>query len=188
MTPQIASLEGATVCVIGRGPVGRELARKLRAVNARPIAVSRTSESDDVFDEVYPRARLHEALALADAIAICTSGDASSAGMIGAAELAAMKPGAVIVNVARGSIIDEAALVAVLQAGRIGGVGLDVATAEPLDPTSPLWDLSNVIITPHVAGQGSSGYPQQRRLFGDNLARFRSGQPMLNRCVIPAPT
>ncbi len=186
MTRQITSLEDAVVCVIGRGPIGRELARKLKAVNARPIAVSRTPDPDDVVEQVFPRERLHEALAIADAVAICTSGDEASHHMFGAAEFAAMKPGAVIVNVARGSIIDEAALTVALKQSRIAGAGLDVAETEPMAPGNPLWDLPNVIISPHVAGQGSSGYPQQRKLFGDNLARFKAGKPMLNECKLPA--
>ncbi len=108
--------------------------------------------------------------------------------MIGAAEFAAMKPGALIVNVARGSIIDEAALIAALGEGRIAGAGLDVVATEPMPAANPLWDMANVIISPHVAGQGSSGYPGQRRLFSDNLARFRAGKPMLNLCEVPART
>jgi phosphoglycerate dehydrogenase-like enzyme len=186
MTPHISSLEGATVCVIGRGPIGRELACKLKAVNARPIAVSRTPDGDDDVEQVYPRERLHEALATSDAVAICTAGDDTSHHMLGAAAFAAMKPGTVIVNVARGSIVDEAALITALTDGRIGGAGLDVAETEPMDRANPLWDLPNVIVTPHVAGQGAAGYPQQRKLFGDNLARFRAGKPMLNECKVPA--
>jgi D-2-hydroxyacid dehydrogenase (NADP+) len=188
VTKQVASIEGAVVCVVGRGPIGRELARKLQGVNARPIAVSRTADPDDVVEQVFPRERLAEALTISDAVAICTSGDETSHHMIDAAAFAAMKPGAVIVNVARGSIIDEAALTAALGAGRIGGAGLDVAETEPMDPANPLWDLPNVIITPHVAGQGSSGYPHQRKLFADNLARFREGRPMINLCTVPART
>ena len=99
-----------------------------------------------------------------------------------------MKPGAVIVNVARGSIIDEAALIAALREGRLAGAGLDVAETEPMAPANPLWDMPNVIISPHVAGQGSTGYPQQRKLFGENLARFRAGKPLLNECKVPART
>lgn len=186
MTAHITSITDAVVCVIGRGPIGRELARKLKGVNARPIAVSRTPDGDGVVEQVYSRERLHEALAISDAVAICTAGDASSRHMIGAAEFAAIKPGALIVNVARGSIIDEAALIAALGEGRIAGAGLDVVATEPMPAANPLWDMPNVIISPHVAGQGSSGYPEQRRLFGDNLARFRDGKPMLNLCKVPA--
>jgi len=186
MTPHIASLEGATVCVVGRGPIGRELARKLTAVNARPIAVSRTLDGDGDVEQVFPRERLHEALAISDAVAICTAGDESTRHMLGAGAFAAMKPSAIIVNVARGSIIDEAALIAALRDGRIAGAGLDVVATEPMPADNPLWDLPNVIVSPHVAGQGSSGYPQQRKLFGDNFARFREGRPMINECKMPA--
>jgi phosphoglycerate dehydrogenase-like enzyme len=188
VTKHVASIEGAVVCVIGRGPIGRELARKLKALNARPITVSRTADQDDVVEQVFPRERLAEALAISDAVAICTAGDETSRHMIGEAAFAAMKPSAVIVNVARGSIIDEVALIAALRQGRIAGAGLDVAEAEPMDKANPLWDLPNVIVTPHVAGQGSTGYPQQRKLFADNLARFREGRPMLNLCQVPART
>jgi phosphoglycerate dehydrogenase-like enzyme len=186
MTPQITSIEDAVVCVIGRGPIGRELARKLKGVNARPIAVSRTADGDGVVEQVFPRERLHEALAISDAVAICTAGDETSRHMMSVAEFAAMKPGALIVNVARGSIIDEGALIAALREGRIAGAGLDVVATEPMPADNPLWDMPNVIISPHVAGQGSSGYPGQRRLFADNLARFRAGKPMLNLCKVPA--
>jgi phosphoglycerate dehydrogenase-like enzyme len=186
MTKKVTSIEEAVVCVIGRGPIGRELARKLKAVNARPIAVSRTADGDGIVEQVFPRERLHDALAIADAVAICTSGDDASRYMFSTAAFAAMKPNAVIVNVARGSIIDEAALIAALSEGRIAGAGLDVAETEPMAAANPLWDMPNVIVTPHVAGQGSSGYAEQRKLFGENLARLRDGRPMLNECKVPA--
>jgi phosphoglycerate dehydrogenase-like enzyme len=186
MTKQMATLDSAVVCVIGRGPIGRELARKLKAIGARPIAVSRTADADGVVEAIYPRERLHEALARSDAVAICTSGDDTSLHMIDAAALAAIKPGAVLVNVARGSIIDEAALIAALRRGQLAGAGLDVAETEPMGSDNPLWDLPGVIITPHISGQGNSSYDQQRKLFGDNLARWRAGEPMINQCKLPA--
>ena len=186
MTKKVTSIEDAVVCVIGRGPIGRELARKLKAINARPIAVSRTADSDGVVEQVFARERLQDALAISDAVAICTSGDDTSRHMFGAPEFAAMKRSAIIVNVARGTIIDEAALSEALREGRIAGAGLDVAETEPMAASSPLWDMPNVIVTPHVAGQGSSGYPEQRKLFGENLARFREGKPLLNACKVPA--
>ena len=187
-TKIMCTLEEAVICIIGQGAIGRELARKLKGLDARPIAVSRMADSDGYVEQVFPRERMREALAMADAVAICTSGDETSHHLIGAAELAAMKLGAVIVNVARGGIIDEAALIAALREGRIAGAGLDVAEIEPMDPNNPLWDMPNVIVSPHVAGQGSTGYPQQRKLFAENLARFRAGKPMVNECKIPART
>jgi phosphoglycerate dehydrogenase-like enzyme len=90
--------------------------------------------------------------------------------------------------VARGDIVDGVALSAALQAGRLGGAALGVTEEEPLPPASPLWALPNLIISPHVAGGGSSGYPQQKALFGKNLLRFAAGEPLLNVCHIAAGT
>jgi phosphoglycerate dehydrogenase-like enzyme len=186
ITAQMRTLDGATVCVIGLGNIGQEVARKLKAFDARVIAVSREGTAGKDIDGVFPRERIGEALAVSDAVVICTSGDESSVRLIGAPELAAMKPTAFIVNVARGNIIDEPALVAALQHGRLAGAALDVAEAEPLPTDSPLWGMPNVIISPHVAGTGSTGYPQQKKLFAENLRRLQSGKPLLNECRIPA--
>jgi phosphoglycerate dehydrogenase-like enzyme len=183
---KLRTLEDATVCVFGRGAIGRELVRKLKAFDARVIAVSRTTADAGDLAAVYPRARMREALAQADAVVICTAGDDSSFHMIGAAEIAAMKPSALVVNVARGEIIDEAALIAALQEGRLAGAGLDVNEVEPLPPESPLWDMPNVILSPHVAGGGSTGYAMHRKLFEQNLKRLRAGEPLINECKVPA--
>lgn len=182
----LGTLEGKTVCIIGRGAIGRELVRKLRAFDARVIAVSRTVTEAGELDAVFPRERTGEAFAQADFVAICTSGDETSHHLIGAAELASMKPTAFLVNVARGSIVDETGLIAALQQGRIAGAGLDAQEIEPIPAGSPLWDMPNVIITPHIAGGGSTGYPLQKKLFAENLERFRQGQPLMNECRLPA--
>jgi phosphoglycerate dehydrogenase-like enzyme len=179
---QVATLEGATVCVIGLGAIGRAVACKAKAFDARVIAVSRAGTAADGVEQVHPRERMAQALAVADAVVICTSSDADSFHLIDAAALAAMRPKALLVNVARGDLVDGAALVGALQSGRLGGAALDVAEIEPLAPASPLWDLPNVIISPHVAGGGSTGYPQQKDLFGKNLLRFSAGEPLLNVC------
>jgi len=183
---KLRTLEDATVCVIGRGAIGREIARKLKAFDAHPIAVSRTtSEASDV-EAAYPRERIREALARADAVVIATAGDESSVHLIGGAELAAMKPSAFIVNVARGEIIDEPALIAALQSGRLAGAGLDVYETEPLPADNPLWDMPNVVLSPHIAGGGSTGYFLHKKLFIGNLERLRNGLPLINECRIPA--
>jgi phosphoglycerate dehydrogenase-like enzyme len=179
---EVATLEGAVVCVVGLGSIGRQVARKAKAFDARVIAVSRSGAAGGDVEQVFGRERIGEALALADAVVICTSSDADSFHLIDAAALAAMRRKAFLVNVARGDLVDGAALVAALQAGRLGGAALDVTEVEPLAPTSPLWDLPNVIISPHVAGGGSSGYPQQKALFAENLLRFAAGEPLLNVC------
>lgn len=177
---RMASLEGANVAVIGLGSVGCALARRLRAFDATVLGVSR-ARSDAPVDRLYSRARLREALALSDAAVITTNADSSSFHLIGQAELAAMKPGGVIVNVARGSIIDQPALLEALASGHLAGAGLDVVESEPLPADSPLWDLPNLLITPHVAGGGATGYGRMREIFGENLRRLEAGRPLLNR-------
>ncbi|HEY3642232.1 MAG TPA: D-2-hydroxyacid dehydrogenase [Xanthobacteraceae bacterium] len=179
---KVATLEGATVCIVGLGSIGREVARKAKAFDARVIAVSRAGSAEGAVGQVFPRGRIGEALAMADAVVVCTSSEAESFHLIDAAALAAMGPKGLLVNVARGDIVDGAALIAALQAGRLGGAALDVAEVEPLAPTSPLWDLPNVIISPHIAGGGSFGYPQQKALFAENLLRFCAGEALLNVC------
>ena len=178
----IGTLEGTVVCVIGLGSIGREVVRKAGAFDARVIAVSRAGTADNGVEQVFPRERIGEALASADAVVICTSSDETSFHMINEAALAAMKPTAFLVNVARGDIVDGAALVAALAAARLAGAALDVAEVEPITPDSPLWDAPNVIISPHIAGGGSTGYPQQKALFGKNLALFSAGRPLVNVC------
>jgi phosphoglycerate dehydrogenase-like enzyme len=182
MQPKLLSLEGATVCIVGLGAVGREVARKVKAFDARALAVSRAGAPGGDVDRVLPRERIGEALAAADAVVVCTSSDATSRRLLGAAELAAMKPGSYLVNIARGEIIDEAALIETLCAGRLRGAALDVAEIEPLPAASPLWDMPNVIISPHVAGGGAKDYAQQKALFSANLQRYRAGEPLLNQC------
>jgi phosphoglycerate dehydrogenase-like enzyme len=183
---KIGTLEGAVVCVVGLGSIGREVARKAKAFDARVIAVSRAGSAGGDIDEVFRRERIGEALAMADAVVVCTSSDPGSFHLIGAAALGAMKRQGVLVNVARGDLVDGAALTAALQAGALGGAALDVTEVEPPPPASPLWDLPNLILSPHVAGGGSSGYPQQRALFAKNLLRFTAGEPLLNVCRVGA--
>jgi phosphoglycerate dehydrogenase-like enzyme len=179
---KVATLEGAVVCVVGLGSIGRQVARRAKAFDARVIAVSRAGAAGGDVVQVFRREQIADALAIADAVVICTSSEAESFHLIDAAALAAMSPKAFLVNVARGDIVDGAALTAALQAGRLGGAALDVTEIEPLAPLSPLWDLPNVIISPHIAGGGSSGYPQQKALFAQNLLRFAAGEPLLNVC------
>ncbi len=178
----IRSVEGQTLVIVGLGGIGLEIARKAKAFDMRVVGVTRAAvpPSGEV-DAVVPRARLREALADADVAVVATSSDDSSFHLIDAAALAAMKPTAYLVNIARGEIVDEAALVAALREGRLAGAAMDVAEEEPLPDESPLWDMENVIITPHVAAAGSiNDYHRLKALFADNLARFRAGKPLHN--------
>jgi phosphoglycerate dehydrogenase-like enzyme len=174
----IRSLEGETLVIIGLGGIGREVARKAKAFDMRVVAVSREARAGADIDAVLPRERLHEALRDADAVIIATDSDATSRKMMDRAAFAAMKPTAYLVNIARGEIVDQDALVAALREGRIAGAATDVADPEPLDPGNPLWDMENVIISPHVSAAGNNvSYRRLKALFEGELQRFRAGRP-----------
>ena len=178
---QIRSLEGARVCILGLGAVGREVARKLRAFDAEVIAISRGGADPNV-SQVYSRAQMATALGQSDALVICTNSDASTHHLIGAKELAALKPGSFVVNMARGEIIDEPALIEALRSGHVAGAGLDVTEGEPPTKDNPLWDLPSVILSPHVSGGGSGegAYQRQAELFRENLRRYMAGEVLIN--------
>lgn len=176
-------LRGATVLVVGMGAVGREVARTCRAIGLRVIGVRRTPVADPAelhADAVVPPARLLEVLPQADAVVLIAPHTPETEGMIDARALAAMKPGAVLVNIARGQLVDETALVAALRSGHLGGAALDVAAVEPLPTDSPLWDLPNVFVTAHSASTVDKENERLTDLFCDNLRRFLDGAPLRN--------
>lgn len=180
---RMRSLEGARICIVGLGAVGREVARKLRAFDAEIIAVSRSGKDDDPnVSRTYSRVQLHEALRLADVVIICTNSDASSYHLIDAAAFSTMKSGSYLINVARGEIVDELALIDAIRERRIAGAGLDVTEVEPLPADSPLWSMDEIIVSPHVAGGGSGegSYQRQRKLFAENFRRWLAGEPLCN--------
>ncbi|MBI3261832.1 MAG: D-2-hydroxyacid dehydrogenase, partial [Acidobacteria bacterium] len=123
---------------------------------------------------------LAELLAVSDVVAITAAHTNATRGLIGSRELGRMKSDAVLINVARGKIVNEPELTAALQAGTIAGAGLDVFAEEPLDPASPLWDLPNVIITPHTSGFNSEYWPNLINFFTENMKRFERGDPLMN--------
>jgi phosphoglycerate dehydrogenase-like enzyme len=129
---------------------------------------------------VYAVAELPRALEQADHLAICCPDTPQTRGLIGGPELRRLPRGAFLVNLARGSIVDEAALIAALRSGHLGGAGLDVFAAEPLPPDSPLWDLPGAIVSPHQAPNATGWDARALGLFRDNLERFLSGRPLRN--------
>lgn len=145
-------LEGRTMAIVGLGAIGEGVAVRAKAFGMRVIGTKRTPEPVANVDEVFAPERLHEVLAQADVVVVAVPLAPSTRGMIGAAELAAMRPSAVFVNVARGAVVDEAALIDALRERRIAAAVLDVFEREPLPEDSPLWGLENVLITPHVSG------------------------------------
>jgi glyoxylate/hydroxypyruvate reductase len=176
-------LRGSTVLVVGLGAVGREVARTCRANGLRVIGMRRRPVADPASldaDAVVPPDRLLEVLPDVDAVVLIAPHTPETEGMFGAEAFAALKPGAVFINVARGQLVDEPALLAALQSGRLGGAALDVAAVEPLPTASPLWDLPNVLITAHSASTVDKENGRLTDLFCDNLRRFLDGAPLRN--------
>jgi glyoxylate/hydroxypyruvate reductase len=177
-------LRGMTVGVVGLGAVGREVARTLRAVGLRVVGVRRTPVDDpaalDVDDAVTPD-RLHELLPRCDALVLIAPHTPETEGMVGAAEFASLPPGAILVNIGRGAVVDEPALIEALRSGHLGGAALDVAAVEPLPADSPLWDMPNVLITAHSASTVDRENERLTDLFCDNLRRFLAGEPLVNQ-------
>lgn len=182
MTPFTRALEGGTLVVVGLGSIGRSIARKARAFEMRVVGVSRQGRPAPHCERVVPHTQFREVLPEADALVLALPLTGETFHLLGRNELARMKPGAVVVNIARGGLIDEPALIAALQQGRLGGAGLDVVESEPLAPDSPLWGMQNVLLTPHIGGRG--GVEQDHRLaalLADNLRRFQAGRELRNR-------
>lgn len=167
-------LHGKTLAVVGTGDIGRAIARAARAFGVRVIGVSRAGRAVPGFERVYRARALTRALASADFVVLAVPLTEETRGLIGAAELAAMRPGAWLLNVARGAVVEEEALAAALTARRIGGAVVDVFTTEPLPPGHPFWGLDNIVVTPHISGPST---PEGiAPLFDDNLRRFLAGR------------
>ena len=180
LTPQLGCLHGRTACVIGLGPIGREIARKLSAFDVKVLAVSRGGTDAANIKAFYPREKLHEALGQANIVIAATNPDGQTTGMFDAAAFAAMQKGTIFINIARGSLVDSQALMAALRSGHLAGAGLDVTHVEPLPAGDPLWSTPNVVITPHVAGAGSDGIPEQTALIGRIIEALEAGARLPN--------
>lgn len=172
---------GRTVLVWGTGSIGRAVARLLRAVGMRVSGAGRTPRADDPdFGTVHGPATLRTGLGEADYVVLAAPLTAATRGMVDASVLAAMKPGARLVNVGRGQLVDEPALVDALSGGRLAGAALDVFAQEPLPAASPLWELPGVIVSPHTAGEVVHWRNDLAELFLDNLLRRTEGRPLRN--------
>ena len=163
-------LHGATLCVVGLGDIGRAIARAARGFGMRVVGVSRRGTRVAEAARVYTTRDIREAVAAADFIALAVPLTEATRGLIGAAELTAMRPSAWLINVARGPIVDQAALLEALRGGRLGGAVLDVFDDEPLPPGHPLWQLDNVVVTPHISGPSTPS--EIAPIFNDNLRRY----------------
>lgn len=179
----VTNVRGSTVAVIGLGAIGSEVARLSQAFGARVIATRRSAQpgaSAPNVDALYPMNALHEVLAQADYVALCVPYTDGTHGLIGAAEFEAMKSSAMLVNIARGPVIDWAAMHQALSAGSIAAVYTDVTVPEPLPPDDPSWHTPNLIITPHNSGNMPDYLAHAAEIFVDNLARYVADQPLRN--------
>jgi len=169
-------LGGRTLAVIGLGDIGRMIAGGARALGMRVVGVSRSGRAVPEAHHVYRTAHVTRALHAADFVVVVLPLTAATRGLIDARALAAMQPGAWLMNIGRGPLVDERALLAALDERRIAGAILDVFAAEPLPPDHPLWRYDNVVVTPHIAGPD---VPEEMApLFNDNLARYLAGRPL----------
>lgn len=178
----IRTLRGARMGIVGLGAIGLEVARVAAPFGLRVSAIRRRTggESPEGVEELLTPDELPALLAKSDVLVLCAPLTPDTRGLIGAREVAQMKRGAILINVARGKLVADEALVHGLRSGHLGGAALDVFAREPLDPASPFWDLPNVIITPHTAGAMEDYYTPLVALFSENLRRFEQGQPLLN--------
>jgi phosphoglycerate dehydrogenase-like enzyme len=176
-------LRGKTLGIVGYGEIGRACARRARPFGMKVIGVRRRPEAsagDPLVDEVLPLERRLELLQRSDYVVVATPLTAETRGLVGAAEIAAMQKGAVLVNVGRGPCVDEAALVRALETGAIRGAALDVFDEEPLPAGHPFYRLDNVLLSPHCADHVPGWLDDAMALFLENLERFRKGEPLAN--------
>lgn len=172
-------LENRTLAVVGLGQVGSEVARMAKAVGMRVIGTSR-HPSVGIVDQFFPREKLHEMLPLAEFLVLIVPHTPLTEKMIGARELDLLPRGAYLVNIARGAVLDEAALIQALRSGHLGGAALDVFETEPLPQDSPLWNMPNVLVSPHSGSTSARENALITDLFADNLRRFLNGDKLRN--------
>ncbi len=173
----------ATVGLISLGHVGKEVAKRAKAFNMKVVATRRTARAGELVpfvDEVLPLSSLPELIAQSDYLVLCLPLTKESKGLIGEEQLKLMKKSAYLINVARAEIVDDEALQRALREGWIAGAALDVFPKEPLPEDSPYWEMPNVIISPHIAGQSPRNDERMTAVFVENLRRYVSGQPLQN--------
>jgi phosphoglycerate dehydrogenase-like enzyme len=182
MFPHMLVPEGAKLLLCGMGRIGQDIARKAKSFDMDVTCVTRTAApASPHIDRVVARENVRDVLPLADVVMIAMPLDDGTRKFIGARELAVMKASAVLVNISRGPVVDEAALIEVLKENRIVGAGLDVFEDEPLPADSGFWDLPNLVMTPHLGGQGGDDqWHSLSVLVRDNTRRYLDGKPLMN--------
>ncbi len=178
-------VEGKTVLVVGLGRIGRRLSELCKAFGMNVIGTRRDPKAGGgACDEVHSDGALMQLIPRADFVVLTTALTPETTGLIGAKEIAAMKPTAFLVNVARGKVVDEQALIAALQARRIAGAAVDVTVEEPLPSSSPLWTMPQVIVTPHSAGETVRYEDRVIDLLIENVGRLQRGEPRLANEIV----
>jgi len=181
------TVAGSTLGIVGMGSIGSAVAERARALGLRVLGLRRSAAADPApAHELFGPERLHELLARSDAVVVAAPETPETRHLIDAAAFAAMRPGAVLVNVARGALVDEAALAEALASGRLGAAALDVFEREPLPPESPLWELPNLYVSAHSSVSVDRYLDDVFDLFVDNVARFVAGEPLRNRVDMAA--
>ena len=178
---QMRHLADQTILVLGTGGIGREVIRLLGAFGCHVIATSRRATTVDGAHEVVHPDNLAQVLPRVDGLVVTLPGTDATTGLVGESVFSALKPGATLVNVGRGSVVDEPALLNALQNAQIGYAALDVVAREPLDAQSPLWNMPNVLISPHSAALSANEPRLIAELFVANAANLLDGHPLLNR-------
>lgn len=176
-----SALAGKTLGVIGPGSIGAEIGRRAHEFGMKVLGVRRSGLAcPPGFLRMYPNERLDDILPECDFVCITAPETPETRHMFGEKQFRAMRRTAFLLNISRGGLVDEAALIAALQEGLIAGAGLDVLEKEPPDPDNPLWTMPNVIITPHISGMTDAYAERVASLFADNFQRYLSGQPLKN--------
>jgi D-2-hydroxyacid dehydrogenase (NADP+) len=180
----VTALERKTVVIVGTGTSGLQLARLCKLLDMTVWAVTRSPRAIDGVDRCFTREQLLEAVGGADYVVLVMPVEPDTTGLVGGEVFAAMRSSAFLVNLARGAVVDEPALIEALRSGQIAGAGLDVFAVEPLPPESPLWELENVFITPHIAGRSDRYNEQALAVGADNLSHYLAGEREQMRNVI----
>lgn len=177
---QLTELRGKELLIVGAGSIGQMLAKKAKAFEMRVVGLKRTPEELRDFDVVLPLDDMMKAMETADYIVILAPLTKETRGMVGEDAFRIMKKNAVLINLGRGPLVEEEALLSALKEKRIRGAGLDVFHREPLPEESPLWDMENVLLTPHIGGFSDGANRRAVELMAENIKRFRRGEKLLN--------
>ncbi|HEU4965187.1 MAG TPA: D-2-hydroxyacid dehydrogenase [Bacilli bacterium] len=182
---RLDELDGQTLGVIGAGSIGTEIAKRAKAFGMRTLGVARSKRPSEPFDEMFDVSGLDELLQRSDFVVVITPQTPETEGLIGERELGLMKRSAVLINIARGVVVDEAALLKALQDGTIAGAALDVFTEEPLPSDHPFWQLENCFLTPHISSRSPKYMERAQEIFRHNLRVYVTGQGEMINVIDP---